>query len=499
MTIPVVTGTVVQGTDVKKTPLASNEGVQYDAPATGGYNPPVPIPVKSATATNIEDSGGEFDGNKGQVQPRRFRDVGFAVAFVIHILVVLALLVVYGDGMQYVGGDGGGGNSGTASLVTVVVVCGLFSFGVSIVSLGVMMKFATQLVKMALIFSVAMSGVVAVLGFMSGQLMMAILGALSFAVGICYAYAVWDRIPFAAANMNTALTGVRSNMGLSFCAYFFIFVAFAWSVLWTLAASGTMSALGQGSLFLFLVSYYWTHQVIQNTVHVTTAGTIGTWWFAPEEASTCCSAGLKDSFVRATTYSFGSICFGSLIVALVQALRQLNHMARDQEDCGILVCIIDCILACIESVIEYFNKWAYVYVGLYGYSYMEAGKNVITLFENKGWTTIITDNLVDNVLAMMSLAIGLVSGLIGLIVAEIDKANFQELGYESPGSVGFIIGLLVGFVLGSILMGVVGSAVNTVIVCFAEAPNEFAANHPALSDEMRSAWRQAWPTECGNY
>lgn len=41
------------------------------------------------------------------------------------------------------------------------------------------------------------------------------------------------------------------------------------------------------------------------------------------------------------------------------------------------------------GIIEYLNKWAYVYVGLYGYSYLEAGRNVITLFENKGWTAIV--------------------------------------------------------------------------------------------------------------
>jgi hypothetical protein len=53
--------------------------------------------------------------------------------------------------------------------------------------------------------------------------------------------------------------------------------------------------------------------------------------------------------------------------------------------------------------------------------------------------------------------------------------------------------LIVGFVFCSILMSVVGSAVNTVIVCFAESPAEFEANHPQLSAEMRHAWVQAWP------
>ena len=79
-----------------------------------------------------------------------------------------------------------------------------------------------------------------------------------------------------------------------------------------------------------------------------------------------------DSFVRATTYSFGSICFGSLLVAIVQALRTLLDIARSQDDdgCNILVCLLQCILGCIEGIIEELNKWAYVYVGLYGYRYV---------------------------------------------------------------------------------------------------------------------------------
>ncbi len=58
------------------------------------------------------------------------------------------------------------------------------------------------------------------------------------------------------------------------------------------------------------------------------------------------------------------------------------------------------------------------------------------------------------------------------------------------------VGFLVGVVLASILMSVVASAVNTVIVCFAEAPREFEVNHPQLSMDMRNAWRAAWPNEC---
>jgi len=146
-------------------------------------------------------------------------------------------------------------------------------------------------------------------------------------------------------------------MGLVLVAYIFLALAFGWSLWWSVTAGATISTAGQATLFFFLLSYYWVHQVLQNTVHVTTAGVVGTWWFVPHEASSCWSSAIVNSFSRATSYSFGSICFGSFLVALVQALRAMHRIAHENDDCSFLICFIDCILGCIEGIIEYLNKW----------------------------------------------------------------------------------------------------------------------------------------------
>jgi hypothetical protein len=102
-------------------------------------------------------------------------------------------------------------------------------------------------------------------------------------------------------------------------------------------------------------------------------------------------------------------------VALIEAARDLLRNLREQND-NILACLADCCLACIESWAEYFCKWAYVYVGLYGYGFIEASSNVINLFRTRGWTTIITDTLVDTVLFMVALAVGALTGIVGLLI-----------------------------------------------------------------------------------
>lgn len=134
-----------------------------------------------------------------------------------------------------------------------------------------------------------------------------------------------------------------------------------------------------------------------------------------------------------------------------------------------------------------------VYVGLYGFSYLEAGRNVIELFNAKGWTAIISDDLVGNVLFMMSLAIGIASGLVGLIIGFMDVDMFASIGFDQAAGPGFFIGFLTGLVFASIIMSVVSSAVNTVIVCYAEDPATFQMHYPELAAKMRDAWIQAWP------
>ena len=131
------------------------------------------------------------------------------------------------------------------------------------------------------------------------------------------------------------------------------------------------------------------------------------------------------SMHRSLTYSFGSICFGSLLQALVSVLRFAVESARNQRDrddacggCGtVLLCILECLARLLEDIIDYFNQWAYIFVGIYGYSYLESGRRVMELFRARGWTSIITNGLVSYVLGFITFMMGngLVSYVLGFI------------------------------------------------------------------------------------
>jgi hypothetical protein len=303
---------------------------------------------------------------------------------------------------------------------------------------------------------------------------------------------------------------------------------------------------------LFLFSFYWTNMVIKNITRVTVASTIGTWWFRPREIHPCCSHAVGRPLVRALTTSFGSICLGSLVVLPAQLIAVLsgcccwcsrdvpdeqhqpfstlspkssgkggltktpeakqattpateasaltissNPSEYNFENEGDTVAYTGkrChsrVMARTRRFIRSSNQWSYTYVGMYGYRFVEGGEKALELFETREWMDVVRDNLIQNILLIASVVIGGSAGTFAVLVEELDGYMFTTL--NRPIVTSCLLGSVLGYVLSSVLlMGVVGSAVNTVLVCFAAGPFEFDKNHPRLSREMREVWsQQVW-------
>eukprot|EP01048_Picozoa_sp_COSAG05_P012616 COSAG05_NODE_1277_length_5304_cov_5.087992_5_plen_216_part_00 len=71
------------------------------------------------------------------------------------------------------------------------------------------------------------------------------------------------------------------------------------------------------------LALYWGTQVVKNVVHTTAAGVAAAWYFQALEPDAVIS-----SLKRTLTSSFGSVCFGSLVVAVLQTLRSVGVISR---------------------------------------------------------------------------------------------------------------------------------------------------------------------------
>jgi hypothetical protein len=360
---------------------------------------------------------------------------------------------------------------------------------------------------------IVMSNLLAVVFFIQHSYWYGMIGGLLFFIYIAWcAQSYQRRLPFAAANLNVALAAITTNHGLLFIAFAIsILINFVYSVLCLLVHAGSFSQheidtddTDQPHTFMLLFSivmYYWTTEVGRNLIHVTTAGVMGTFWFAPDDASTFWSPAIYDSLYRASTYSFGSICFGSLVTTILHIVHQWIHNAknvhrRTMVGPSVVLCVLECLSGFLERIITYFNKWAFVYVGLYGYDYLTAGNKVITLFADRGWTAIMNDQIVSSVLTLMGIMIGVLAGCVGLLLSIAHPAWVSQYD-DAAVVVAFVVPALIGIAMAFLLTSVIMAAVDTVVVAFAEAPMEFERNHPGLSAQMVTAWRHVYPDEYG--
>eukprot|EP00936_MAST-01D_sp_MAST-1D-sp1_P002552 g2552.t1 len=440
------------------------------------------------------------------------------------------------------------------AVLEVVAVAVVFAAAVSLLWLWTMISFAGKIIEFTLVSSIALYVALGLVSFAHNVHAAAWVFFLLAAITGMYYFCVRNRIPFAAANLTTACAAIKAHL-CTLCVSFFVLVLnFAWMMMWMCAVLGLVEnapktcvstvddddagsfnphpgptsqcSLGPnpdgtcptgcseshtvpyGAAFGLLVAFYWGLQVFKNLSHTTTAGSVGSWWFTPDETNA-----VGGALRRSCTWSFGSICFGSLVVAILRALEQMARAARGRDGNGAgacLECVAQCILGCLESLMEWINKWAFVYVGLYGFSFAASGRAVFKLFNDRGWTAIINDDLVENALSFAALVTGALTGAVsyGLVHGpwgdRFDSADPSDPSDPSRQDVASYIaagvGVLLGFAVAAVVMSVIEAAVCTVFVCFAEDPEALRRSRPDHHLKLVNAWSRFHPQillQCG--
>ncbi|KDQ57627.1 hypothetical protein JAAARDRAFT_130142 [Jaapia argillacea MUCL 33604] len=286
-----------------------------------------------------------------------------------------------------------------------------------------------------------------------------------------------------------AFTALFLQAGLS---VWFTFTAIATYTKWTpgnpSCSSGSSCSSGKvaGLIFFETFSYLWTSQVVGNVALATMAGgPYGCWYyFGPRDQGLMPKHPTTTAFVRASTLSLGSIAFGSLIVTILELIRLLLQAARNNASAdgnpveAILACIAECCIGCIESLVQYFNRYAYIEIALYGKTYLEAAQDTWRLFLDRGIDALVNDQLVGMTLTWGAYAIGMLSSLFAYLYLRYTHPSYNDNGqYTAPV-------ILFAFVIGAQCMLTLSSAieagVSTIFVGLGEDPQVLQARAPEL-------------------
>ena len=316
---------------------------------------------------------------------------------------------------------------------------------------------------------------------------------------LAYFLCTLRRIPFAAVLLRNSVTVVTRHYGSIVTSGGTVVLAFVYAVMFTAMAAPTLRTLASRStsdtetsgndagdggavavLLLFLLMWYWTGQVLVNVVHVTASGTVATWYFVG--ASSMPRNPSVASLKRALTTSFGSICFGSLLVALLKLLYFMAHSAASHRQAGFLACLALCVVGLLERLLEYFNVYALTHVAIYGSPFIEAAKQTWRLVKSCLAAAVFNDNLVFPVLNITTVVNSLLVGL--------------AVGTATKNVVAAIVCGLLSWMVHVVILRVVYSGIVTIFVCYAECPEALEESNPVLRAEIDAAAATASTSTC---
>lgn len=308
---------------------------------------------------------------------------------------------------------------------------------------------------------------------------------------------IWSRINVTAVILSNVSNVLGEMPGIVFVNYAAALVLAAWWAACACAFKGAPMFIDQyehpngvksGVNVLLLLCLYWGHETIRNVAHVTTCGTIGSWYFFPHvlgQGVACCRPATCDSLRRALTTSFGSIAFGSLVLAIIDTIHAIIRRIFDQlpEDNALLNCVrccVECFLRALKSCMEWLTEYAFVYIAIYGISFVEAGREVQELVVQAGFDAVAQTTLVWSVLTF--------GKILGAVVGAA-AACAATRAVPSPPEVAMAVGAAAGLVTAASGLTVVDSGCKTLLVCFAEEPQVLHSRKRELAEHLEQASR----------
>ncbi|KHJ35320.1 putative protein pns1 [Erysiphe necator] len=255
-------------------------------------------------------------------------------------------------------------------------------------------------------------------------------------------------------------------------------------------ANGSSCSQGKviGLLIFITFAGYWITEVIKNIIHVSISGVYGSWYFCSKKPGGFPKGSTRGAFKRAMTYSFGSISFGSLLVAIVQVLRQACSIATQNEAAEgnifgmCFFCCLQYLIGILDWAIQFLNEYAFSYIALYGKSYIKAAKATWKMMIDRGVDAIVNECLINPVLTMGAVFVAYLSSLFAFLYLQFTRPSYNDGNAFTIVVMAFAF--LIGLQIANVFLVPIKSGVATFFVAMAFDPQVLILEYPDLWQQM---------------
>lgn len=431
--------------------------------------------------------------HSGMFPPGKWRDLWAAILFYINFFSVLALAIWSTQNSSQKAFENIPliDHSVMRNLASIMSIIGASLGSAAVLSMGILVlahSAPEAAIKASFFSSIAINFLLALFLFVNSSVIAGIVLCVFGGLSLFWLASCWRRIPLSAVILKTSLQVLSLYPAT-------LFVVVGSAIIQTLNfLLVVVCELGVHAIFvedetvrtalsLYVAFYFlWSVQVISNVAQTTISGVYGAYYFLAGSSGPQLKNPTFKSFKRAITWSFGSICFGSLVVAVIQFLRHLAENSKERKDLS--GAIASCLLKILEDIVQYFNYYAYIHIALYGKSYTQAASDVWRLLQRNGIMAIINDDMIGTFCQMASLSIASLCMIVSYVVSSLVFGSSRNI----VTGISFL-GWLSGALTSTVFLNVVYSGSTTMMVCVAEDPEALHRTKPELYEKLASAYQ----------
>ncbi|CAL3969977.1 hypothetical protein PZA11_007490 [Diplocarpon coronariae] len=455
------------------------------------------------------NGGGKMDFSFEQtfkVDRPQWNDLWAALLFLATFLGFCAVsgLAIHGYALKGSGGIYGSRNVVSLNSNTIILFAFVLAvaFVVSAAYFWIIRAFTKQAIWITGILQIVFGVGTAIVYLLRGWYSAGIV-YLVFAVFYIICFVSWiPRIPFSVLILQTvidvsknyghvfAVSAIGGLLATAFGAWFSVtmvavYVKYYPNSEGCNAGGGSCSKAKVIGLLVFITfAAYWITEVIKNVIHVTISGVYGSWYFCSQKPSGVPKGATSGALKRSLTYSFGSISFGSLLVAIIQILRQACSIAQQNEAAqgnivgAVFFCCLQCFIGLLDWAIQFINEYAFSYIALYGKAYIPAAKTTWTMMKDRGIDALVNECLINPVLTMGAVFVAYLCSFLAYLYLNFTAPEYNQGNAFTPVVMAFAF--LIGLQIANVFLVPIKSGVSTLFVAMAFDPQVMINEFPDL-------------------
>ena len=454
-------------------------------PLTFGQDTQMGAPIDDSPHVSKDDKAPEESIRAGS---RPYNDAWAAIAWMASVIVVAAFGIIG----YHVEADPDTVPEPRTSVLTVrrllliIFTAASSSFVTSMGLVNLTQKYAREVIYASNGMLLGIYAASSVASLSSGNPAGGLIFGVIFVIHCIFLYVFRQRIPFAALCLQTSARLTQKHRGMISTAFVFAFAQIGFVLLWGSGlfdwSNPSSHEMHEAIFWPWLFFLFWSTQVFTGIVHATTCGVVAMWYFTGGAMPQNPTLG---ALRRACSFSLGSICLGSLIVAILKTvcalLRLLTRQGGDNHN--FLRFVARALVNTVESLMEYFNAYAFVHIAIYGKPYVESAKATWQLVKSSAIQGIVNDDFTNTLSLIHVLFCTVLSGIVCGCVFHIPG---EEHGWLIPGA----IGAGIAFFVSQTVFQVLSSGVMALFVCYAEQPDVLRRVNPAFASAMMGAIRE---------